>query len=207
VKRVVPFLKVDSGPGRREGGVQLMETDARVGGDCSDKDPKPSSLCWNQDAVGRQASHGAGITDVVTQQFEAARRSSPRTLCRSSSRKWIFMLRTKPRAEELLQAAILEELDDCRRVGRSCLSSLLPFLERRPVRRIRQPSQGREGWSRLSGRLYTRRMPQALAEEFQASCELFAGAGGGAVAPAIRREYNALLDASISNSSSRRSNT
>ncbi len=57
--------------------------------------------------------------------------------------------------------------------------------ERRPLRRIRRSSQGREGGCAV-GRLLTGRRQRALAEELRRRGQLFAGAGRRAVDPTIR---------------------
>src|SRR6266536_1560298 len=71
VKRVVPFLKVDKGLAAEKGGVQLMKPMPELAG-LLDKAKAKRILGTTMRSVVKQAN-GAGITDVVTQQFEAAR--------------------------------------------------------------------------------------------------------------------------------------
>src|SRR2546430_17141168 len=71
VKRVVPFLKVDNGLAAEKSGVQLMKPMPELAA-LLDKANAKSIFGTKMRSVVKQAN-GAGIKDIVTQQFEAAR--------------------------------------------------------------------------------------------------------------------------------------
>src|SRR3989449_7309549 len=109
VKRVVPFLKVDKGLAAEKGGVQLMKPMPELAG-LLDKAKAKRIFGTKMRSVVKQAN-GAGITDVVTQQFEAARQIIAADLVPIVEPEVDIHCPDKAKAEELLKAAILEELN------------------------------------------------------------------------------------------------
>jgi len=108
VKRVVPFLKVDKGLAGESRGVQLMK-------------PMPELAALLDTAKAKRVfgtkmrsfvkqANGAGIKDIVTQQFEAARQIIAAGLVPIVEPEVDIHCPDKAKAEELLKAAILEEL-------------------------------------------------------------------------------------------------
>src|SRR4030095_13215105 len=109
VKRVVPFLKVDKGLSAEKGGVQLMKPMPELGA-LLGKAKAKRIFGTKMRSVVKEAS-GAGIQDTVTQQFEAARQIIAADLVPIVEPEVDIHCREKAKAEELLKAAILEELD------------------------------------------------------------------------------------------------
>src|SRR5499426_2371384 len=109
VKRVVPFLKVDKGLAAESRGVQLMKPMpdlAALLGKAKAKrifGTKMRSFIKRADA--------SGIKDIVTQQFEVSRQIIAAGLVPIVEPEVDIHCPEKAEAEELLKAAILEELD------------------------------------------------------------------------------------------------
>src|SRR6516225_6244491 len=108
VKRVVPFLKVDKGLAAESRGVQLMK-------------PMPELAALLEKANAKRIfgtkmrsfikqANGPGITDNVTQQFEAARQIIAAGLVPIVEPEVDIHCPEKAEAEALLKAAIREEL-------------------------------------------------------------------------------------------------
>ena len=108
VKRIVPFLKVDKGLAAEKSGVQLMK-------------PMPGLAALLDRAKAKRIfgtkmrslvklANGAGIKDIVTQQFEAARQIIAADLVPIVEPEVDIHSPEKAKADELLKAAILEEL-------------------------------------------------------------------------------------------------
>src|SRR5207247_10128006 len=109
VKRVVPFLKVDKGLAAEKGGVQLMKPMPELAG-LLDKAKAKRIFGTKMRSVVKQAN-GAGIKDVVTQQFEVARQIIAAGLVPIVEPEVDIHCPDKARAEELLKAAILGALN------------------------------------------------------------------------------------------------
>ena len=193
VKRVVPFLKVDKGLAGESRGVQLMK-------------PMPAlaTLLGKAKAKGvfgtkmrsfvKQAN-GAGIKDIVTQQFEAARQIIAAGLVPIVEPEIDIHCPDKGEAEMLLKAAILEELHALP-VGQLVMLKLtLPdkddlyaeFVEHPKVVRVVALSGG---YTREEGNERLRRNHGVVASFSRALVE-------GLSAQQSNAEFNATLDASI----------
>jgi fructose-bisphosphate aldolase class I len=109
VKRVVPFLKVDKGLAAESRGVQLMK-------------PMPGLAALLDRANAKRVfgtkmrsfieqADGAGVKDIVTQQFEAARQIIAAGLVPILEPEVDIHCPDKAMAEALLKAAIREELN------------------------------------------------------------------------------------------------
>src|SRR5262249_22564649 len=109
VKRIVPFLKVDKGLTAESQGVQLLK-------------PMPELAALLDKAIARRIfgtkmrafikqANGAGIKDIVTQQFEAARQIIAAGLVPIVEPEVDIHCPEKAKAEDSLKAAIVEELD------------------------------------------------------------------------------------------------
>ncbi len=109
VKRVVPFLKVDKGLAAEKDGVQLMK-------------PMPALAALLEKAKAKRIfgtkmrsvikeARGAGIKDIVNQQFELAAQIIAAELMPIVEPEVDIHCPEKAKAEEVLKAAILEELD------------------------------------------------------------------------------------------------
>jgi fructose-bisphosphate aldolase, class I len=108
VKRVVPFLKVDKGLAGEGRGVQLMKPMPELAA-LLDKARAKRVFGTKMRSFIKQAN-GAGIKDIVTQQFEAARQIIAAGLVPIVEPEVDIHCPDKAEAEELLRAAILEEL-------------------------------------------------------------------------------------------------
>jgi fructose-bisphosphate aldolase, class I len=109
VKRVVPFLKVDKGLATEKDGVQLMK-------------PMPDLAALLDKANGKgifgtkmrsviKEANGAGIKNVVSQQFEIARQIISAGLVPIVEPEVDIHCREKAKAEQLLKEALLKELN------------------------------------------------------------------------------------------------
>ena len=109
VKRVVPFLKVDKGLAAEKDGVQLMkpmpELDALL-----DKAKAKGIFGTKMRSVIKQAD-GAGINNIVNQQFEVARQIIAAGLVPIIEPEVDIHCPDKAKAEGLLKTAIQTELD------------------------------------------------------------------------------------------------
>src|SRR6266581_3110390 len=109
VKRVVPFLKVDKGLAAEKSGVQLMKPMPELAA-LLDKANAKRIFGTKMRSVVKQAN-GAGIKDIVTQQFEAARQIIAADLVPIVEPEVDIHCPEKAKAEELLKTAIREELN------------------------------------------------------------------------------------------------
>src|SRR5262249_26756937 len=103
VKRVVPFLKVDKGLAAEKEGVQLMKPMPELGA-LLDKAKAKRIFGTKMRSVIKQAN-GAGINDIVNQQFEAAQQIISADLVPIIEPEVDIRCPEKAKAEELLKAA------------------------------------------------------------------------------------------------------
>jgi fructose-bisphosphate aldolase class I len=108
-KRVVPFLKVDKGLAADNAGVQLMKPIPGLTG-LLEKAKAKRMFGTKMRSLIKQAN-GAGIKDIVAQQFDAARQIIAADLVPIVEPEVDIHCPEKAKAEELLKAAILEELN------------------------------------------------------------------------------------------------
>src|SRR5258708_4794360 len=108
VKRVVPFLKVDQGLAAESRGVQLMKPMPALGA-LLDKARAKRIFGTKMRSFVKQAN-GAGIKDIVTQQFEAARQFNAAGLVPIVKPQINIHCPDKPKAEPSLNPPILPEL-------------------------------------------------------------------------------------------------
>lgn len=108
VKRVVPFLKVDQGLAEEKDGVQLMKPMAALP-DLLEKAKAKRIFGTKMRSFIKQANV-AGIRDIVSQQFEAARQIIAAGFVPIIEPEVDIHCPEKAKAEALLKAAILEAL-------------------------------------------------------------------------------------------------
>jgi fructose-bisphosphate aldolase, class I len=108
VKRIVPFLKVDKGVAPEKDGVQLMKPMPDLAA-LLDRATANRIFGTKMRSVIKQASR-AGITEIVTQQFDIARQIIAAGLVPIIEPEVDIHCPDKAGAEELLNAAILEAL-------------------------------------------------------------------------------------------------
>lgn len=193
VKRVVPFLKVDKGLAAEKDGVQLMKPMPELAA-LLEKAKAKRIFGTKMRSVVKQAN-GAGIKDIVTQQFEAARQIIAADLVPIVEPEVDIHCPEKAKAEELLKAAVLEALDGLP-VGQLVMLKLtLPEKDDLYAECVRHPRVVRVvalsgGYTREEGNKRLRRNHGVVASFSRALVE-------GLSAQQSDAEYNARLDASI----------
>src|SRR5262245_11452479 len=110
VKHVVPFLKVDNGLAAEKDGVQLMKPMPALAA-LLDKAKAKGIFGTKMRSVIKQAQ-AASIKDIVRQQFDVAGQIIAAGLVPIIEPEVDMHCRDKAKAEEVLKAAILEELND-----------------------------------------------------------------------------------------------
>ena len=192
-KRIVPFLKVDKGLAAEKSGVQLMrpipDLAALLG-----KARAKRIFGTKMRSLVKQAN-GAGIKDIVTQQFELARQIIAADLVPIVEPEVDIHCPEKARAEELLKAAIREELDRLPADHLVMLKLTLPEKDDLYADLVKHPRVVRVvalsgGYSRDEGNRRLLRNHGVVASFSRALVE-------GLSAQQSDAEYNALLDASI----------
>ena len=121
VKRIVPFLKVDKGLAAEKDGVQLMKPMPALAA-LLDKAKAKGIFGTKMRSFIRQANAG-GIDDIVGQQFEVAGQIIAAGLVPIIEPEVDIHSRQKAKAEQLLKAGILEELNQLR-AGESVMLKL-----------------------------------------------------------------------------------
>jgi len=193
VKRVVPFLKVDKGLAAEKNGVQLMKPIPELPA-LLDKAKTKRIFGTKMRSFVKQAN-GAGIKDVVTQQFEIARQIIAADLVPIVEPEVDIHCPDKAKAEELLKAAIRVELNRLP-VGQLVMLKLtLPEENDLYAEFVKHPKVVRVvalsgGYTREEGNARLRRNHGVVASFSRALVE-------GLMAQQSDAEYNALLDASI----------
>ena len=193
VKRVVPFLKVDKGLAAEKAGVQLMKPMPELAG-LLDKANAKGIFGTKMRSFIKQANQ-AGIKDVVTQQFEVARQIIAAGLVPIVEPEVDIHCPDKARAEELLKAAILEELNRLPAGQPVMLKLTLPDRDDLYAEFVKHPRVVRVvalsgGYSREEGNERLRKNHGVVASFSRALVE-------GLSAQQSDAAFNALLDASI----------
>jgi fructose-bisphosphate aldolase class I len=193
VKRIVPLLKVDKGLAEEKRGVQLMKPMPELGA-LLDRAKAKRMFGTKMRSVVKHAD-AAGITDVVTQQFEIARQIIAAGFVPIVEPEVDIHCPEKARAEELLKAAILEKLGGLAPSQLVMLKLTLPEKDDLYADFVGHPNVVRVvalsgGYSREEGNRRLRRNHGVVASFSRALVE-------GLTAQQSEAEYNALLDASI----------
>jgi fructose-bisphosphate aldolase class I len=193
VKRIVPFLKVDKGVAAEKDGVQLMKPMPDLAVQLA-KAKSKRIFGTKMRSVIKQAN-AAGITNIVTQQFEAAQQIIAAGLVPIIEPEVDIHCPAKAEAEALLKAAILEELDALP-VGQLVMLKLtLPEEDNLYTECVSHPKVVRVvalsgGYTREEANERLRRNHGIVASFSRALVQ-------GLSARQSDIEYNALLDASI----------
>jgi fructose-bisphosphate aldolase class I len=193
VKRVVPFLKVDKGLAAESGGVQLMKPMPDLA-TLLDRATTRHIFGTKMRSFIKQAS-GAGIKDVVRQQFEVARQIIAADLVPIVEPEVDIHCPEKAKAEELLKAAILEQLDGLPAGQTVMLKLTLPEKDDLYAELVRHPKVVRVvalsgGYTREEGNRRLRRNHGVVASFSRALVE-------GLSVSQSDAEYTAVLEASI----------
>jgi len=193
VKRVVPFLKVDQGLAAEKDGVQLMKPMPALAA-LLDKATAKGIFGTKMRSVIKQAN-AAGITDIVRQQFEVAGQILAAGLVPIIEPEVDIHCPDKAKAEELLKAAILEELTELPGGQLVMLKLTLPERDDFYAECIRHPKVVRVvalsgGYTREEANERLRRNHGMVASFSRALVE-------GLSAQQSEAEFNAVLDGSI----------
>ena len=193
VKRVVPFLKVDKGLAAEKGGVQLMKPMPELSA-LLDKARAKRIFGTKMRSFIKQAD-AAGITDIVAQQFEIARQIIAADLVPIVEPEVDIHCLEKAKAEELLRAAVLEELEGLPAGQLLMLKLTLPEKDDLYADLVRHPGVVRVvalsgGYTQKEGTERLRRNHGVVASFSRALVE-------GLSAQQSDAEYNVRLDASI----------
>jgi fructose-bisphosphate aldolase, class I len=195
VKRVVPFLKVDKGLAAESRGVQLMRPMPELAA-LLDKANAKRVFGTKMRSFIKQAN-GAGIKDIVTQQFDAARQIIAAGLLPIVEPEVDIHCPEKAKAEDFLKAAIAEELDGLPPGQLVMLKLTLPEKDNLYAEFVSDPKVVRVvalsgGYTQAEGNQRLRRNHGVVASFSRALVE-------GLSAQQSDAEYNARLEASIQN--------
>src|SRR5215813_9166763 len=193
VKRVVPFLKVDKGLDAEKDGVQLMKPMPALGS-LLEKAKAKRIFGTKMRSFIKQAS-GAGIKDIVSQQFEVARQIIDAGLVPIIEPEVDIHCPEKAKAEELLKAAIQTELKGLPQDQLVMLKLTLPEKDDVYAELVSHPNVVRVvalsgGYTREEGNRRLRRNHGIVASFSRALVE-------GLSVQQTDSEYNAMLDAAI----------
>jgi fructose-bisphosphate aldolase, class I len=193
VKRVVPFLKVDKGLAGESRGVQLMKPMPDLAA-LLDKAKAKRVFGTKMRSFVKQAN-AAGIKDIVTQQFEAARQIIAAGLVPIVEPEVDIHCPDKGEAETLLKAAIVEELHALPAGQLVMLKLTLPEKDDLYAEFVKHPKVVRVvalsgGYTREEGNERLRRNHGVVASFSRALVE-------GLSAQQSDAEFNAMLDAAI----------
>lgn len=190
VKRVVPFLKVDKGLAPEQDGVQLMKPMPALAA-LLDKANKKGIYGTKMRSV-IKAANGAGIKNIVSQQFEIARSICSAGLVPIVEPEVDIHCREKGEAEALLKEALLKELNELPKNQVVMLKLTLPEQDDFYVDCIRHPNVLRVvalsgGYTREQANDRLRRNHGLVASFSRALVE-------GLSAQQSDAEFNAMLD-------------
>jgi fructose-bisphosphate aldolase class I len=193
VKGVVPFLKVDKGLADEKDGVQLMKPNPGL--DALLKRAKAKDVFGTKMRSVIKQANPAGIEAVVKQQFEIGKQIIASGLVPIIEPEVDIKTPNKDRAEDLLKAALLRELNALKPDQRVMLKLTIPdkdnlyrdLIEHKNVLRVVALSGG-----------YTREdANKRLARNSGMSASFSRALAEGLKAQQSDKEFNAALDASI----------
>jgi fructose-bisphosphate aldolase, class I len=192
-KHIVPFLKVDKGLAAEKGGVQLMKPMPELAA-LLEKAKAKGIFGTKMRSFIKQAN-AASIKDIVSQQFEVAGQIIALGLVPIIEPEVDIRCPEKAKAEELLKAAILEELDELPAGQLVMLKLTLPERDDFYADCIRHPNVVRVvalsgGFTREEANDRLRRNHGVVASFSRALVE-------GLTAQQSDAEFNAVLDGSI----------
>jgi fructose-bisphosphate aldolase, class I len=193
VKRVVPFLKVDKGLAAEKDGVQMMKPMPDL--EQLLKRAKTKRIFGTKMRSFIKQANPSGIKSIATQQFEAARQIIDAGLVPIIEPEVDIHCAQKGKAEELLKAAIRENLDQLPSGRWVMLKITLPDRDNFYADCIRHPNVVRVvalsgGYTREQANERLRRNPGIVASFSRALVE-------GLSAEQSDAEFNAMLDQSI----------
>ena len=190
VKRIVPFLKIDKGLAAETDGVQLMKPIPALAA-LLDKARTKGIFGTKMRSFIKQANP-RGIKDIVSQQFELAGQIIAAGLVPIIEPEVDIHSREKAKAEQLLKAGILEELDHLRTGESVMLKLTLPEQDDFYAECVQHPNVVRVvalsgGYGREEANDRLRRNHGIVASFSRALVE-------GLMAQQSDAEFNAMLD-------------
>jgi fructose-bisphosphate aldolase class I len=193
VRGVVPFLKVDKGLADEKDGVQLMKPMPELAA-LLDRAKAKGIFGTKMRSLIKQAN-GAGIKDIVSQQFEVAVQIIAVGLVPIIEPEVDIHCPEKAKAEELLKAGILDKLNKLPADQLVMLKLTLPEQDDLYAECVRHPKVVRVvalsgGYTRAEANERLRRNHGVVASFSRALVE-------GLTAQQSDAEFNALLDKSI----------
>jgi fructose-bisphosphate aldolase class I len=193
VRKVVPFLKVDKGLLEEKDGVQLMKPMPQL--DSLLSRARAKGIFGTKERSFIKQANPAGIQQIVDQQFEVAAQIWGAGLVPIVEPEVDIHCPEKAKAEELLNAAILEKLNQLPAEELVILKLTLPTQDDRYSECIKHPNVVRVvalsgGYSREEGDALLRRNHGITASFSRALVE-------GLTAQQSDAEYNAMLDTAI----------
>jgi fructose-bisphosphate aldolase class I len=193
VKRVVPFLKVDKGLSEEKDGVHLMKPIPELGALLNKAVAKGIFGTKMRSVINR--ANSAGIKAIVSQQFEVAAQILAAGLVPIVEPEVDIHCPEKAKAETLLKAAILEELNKLPAGQLAMLKITLPEQEDFYADCVRHPKVLKVvalsgGYSQKEGDNRLRRNHGVVASFSRALVE-------GLSVQQSDAEFNAVLDATI----------
>jgi len=193
VKRVVPFLKVDQGLEAEKEGVQLMRPMPALAALLAKARAKGIFGTKMRSVI--KHANAAGIQDIVRQQFDVAAQISAAGLVPIIEPEVDIHCPDKAKAEEVLKAALLEELNDLPAGQLVMLKLTLPEHDDCYAACVRHPNVVRVvalsgGYTRAEANNRLRRNHGVVASFSRALVE-------GLTAQQSETEFNALLDAYV----------
>jgi len=193
VKGVVPFLKVDKGLTEEKDGVQLMKP---IGGlDALLKRAKAKNVFGTKMRSVIKQANAAGIDANVKQQFEIAKQILAAGLVPIIEPEVDIKTPNKDKAEELLKAAILKELDGLGPDQRVMLKLTIPDKDNLYADLIKHPKVLRV--VALSGGYSRDEANKRLARNTGMTASFSRALAEGLTAQQSDAEFNSALDASI----------
>ena len=193
VKGVVPFLKVDKGLAEEKDGVQLMKP---IGGlDALLARAKSKGVFGTKMRSVIKQANAAGIEANVKQQFEVAKQILAAGLVPIIEPEVDIKTPNKDKAEELLKAAILKELDGLAADQRVMLKLTIPDKDNLYADLIKHPKVLRV--VALSGGYSREEANKRLARNNGMTASFSRALAEGLTAQQSDAEFNAALDRSI----------
>lgn len=193
VKGVVPFLKVDKGLADEKDGVQIMKP---IGGlDALLKRAKAKNVFGTKMRSVIKQANAAGIEAVVKQQFEVGKQIIAAGLVPIIEPEVDIKTPNKDKAEDLLKASILKELNALKPEQKVMLKLTIPDKDDLYVDLIEHPNVLRV--VALSGGYSREEANKRLARNHGMTASFSRALAEGLKAQQSDAEFNAALDASV----------
>jgi fructose-bisphosphate aldolase class I len=193
VKGVVPFLKVDKGLADEKDGVQIMKPMPDL--DALLKKAKSKNVFGTKMRSVIKQANAAAIDAVVKQQFEVGKQILAAGLMPIIEPEVDIKMPNKDKAEELLKASILKELNQLKRDQRVMLKLTIPEKDNLYADLIKHPNVLRV--VALSGGYSREESNKRLARQNGMTASFSRALSEGLTKQQSDEEFNKALDASV----------